>query len=141
MDPLSVIAGTTGTVAFAITSATMLNDFISSILDAPADIAAIARDVNALTKILDTLQGWLEKDVIRPAAARSLSGSLNACVTSMNQLRLALQPFTKVNPNDRRTFKWRSFGWTFKKQEIRDLRDKLQHSKATLSMSLGIINT
>lgn len=72
MDPLSVIAGTTGTVAFAITSAIMLNDFISSILDTPADIAAIARDVEALTKILDTLQGWLEKDVMRPAAAMLL---------------------------------------------------------------------
>jgi hypothetical protein len=46
-----------------------------------------------------------------------------------------------VNPNDRGTFKWRPFGWTFKKQEIRDLRDKLQHSKATLSLSLGIINS
>lgn len=74
-------------MAFAITSAMRLNDFISSILDAPADIATIARDVEALTKILDILQGWLEKDAIRPAAARSLSRSLNVCVTSMNQLR------------------------------------------------------
>jgi hypothetical protein len=141
MDPLSVIAGTTGTVAFAITSAIMLKDFISSILDAPADIAAIARDVEALTKILDTLRGWLEKDVIRPSAARSLSESLNICVTSMNKLRLAIQPYTKVNSNDPATLRWRSFGWTFKKQVIRDLRDKLQHSKATLSISIGIINT
>jgi hypothetical protein len=141
MDPLSIIAGTTGTVAFCITSAIMLNDFISSILDAPADIAAIAQDVDALTKILYTLQGWLEKDVIRPSAARSLSGSLNTCVTSMNQLRLAIQPYTKVNANDRGTLKWRSFGWMLKKQEIRDLREKLQHSKATLSLSIGIINT
>jgi hypothetical protein len=78
MDPLSIITGTTGTVSFAITSAVILNNFINSILDAPADIAAIARDVDALTKILDTLQGWLEKDVIRPSAAKSLSGSLNA---------------------------------------------------------------
>ena len=141
MDPLSIITGTTGTVSFAIASATMLNNFINSILDAPADIAAIARDVDALSKILNTLQGWLEKDVIRPSAARSLSESLNACVTSMNQLRLAIQPYTKVNPSNRAILKWRSFGWTFKKQEIRDLRDKLQHGKTTLSISISIINT
>ena len=141
MDPLSVIAGTTGTVAFAITSAMMLNNFVASIIDAPADITAIASDAQALIKILDTLQGWLEKDVIRPAAARSLSGSLNVCLTSLNQLRLAIRPYTKVNRSDHSTFKWHSFGWTFKKQEIRDLRDKLQHSKATLSISIGIINT
>ena len=141
MDPLSIIAGTTGTVAFAITSAAMLNNFIKNILDAPADIAAIGADVNALTKILNTLQGWLEKDVIRPSAAESLVPALNSCVTSMNQLRLAIQPYTKLNPDNRPTLKWRSFGWTFKKQEIRDLRDKLQHGKTTLSISIGIINT
>jgi hypothetical protein len=59
----------------------------------------------------------------------------------MNQLRLAIQPYTKVNPNDHATLKWRSFGWTFKKQEIRDLREKLLHGKTTLSISIGIINT
>jgi hypothetical protein len=61
MHPLSIIAGTTGTVSFAIASAAMLNNFISSILDAPTDIAAIARDVDALDKILNTLQGWLKR--------------------------------------------------------------------------------
>jgi Fungal N-terminal domain of STAND proteins len=142
MDPLSIIAGTTGTVSFAIASAAMLNNFINSILDAPADIAEIARDVDALSKILNTLQGWLEKDVIRPSAARSLSESLNACVTSMNQLRLAIQPYTKETPSNRATLKWHSsFRWTFKRQEIRGLRDKLQHGKTTLSISISIINT
>jgi hypothetical protein len=85
-------------VAFAITSAIMLNDFISIILDTPADIAAIARDVEALTKILDTLQGWLEKDVMRPAAARSLSGSLNACVASMNPIATRLTTLYQSEP-------------------------------------------
>jgi hypothetical protein len=62
-------------------------------------------------------------------------------VTSVNQLRLVIQPYTKVNPSNHATLKWRSFGWTFKKQEIRDLRDKLQHGKTAFSILIGIINT
>lgn len=114
MDPLSIIAGTTGTVAFALQAAYTLYDLVNNIEDAPSEVATIARDAEALSRILSTLEGWLDMEVIRPEAAQSLTAPLNACVIAMSKLQTTIKPYTKMAGNS--SYRWRSsVAWTFKK--------------------------
>lgn len=140
MDPLSIIAGSTGTVAFALQVAYTLYDLVNNIDHAPSEVATIAGDAEALSKILSTLEGWLDMGVIRPEAAQSLTAPLNACVTAMSKLQMTIRPYIKITSNN--SYSWRaSIAWTFKRSEVKELRDCLAQGKLTLSVSIGIINT
>ena len=141
MDPFSIIAGTTGTVAFALHTADKLCDFARSIRDAPAEITAIVRDCESLAENLETLRGWIDAGIIKHSAETLLSGPLGACTTTMTQIQSALEPYTRKTDKGEFRLRWRGFGWTFKRQEMRDLRDRLQHGKVTLSISINIITT
>lgn len=52
MDPLSIIAGVTGTVAVALHSSRHLRDEIDSIRDAPKDLRIISNDAGEIANTL-----------------------------------------------------------------------------------------
>jgi hypothetical protein len=54
-------------------------DFIRNIRDAPTDVSTIAKDAEALKRILRTLNEWMEREILRPTAADLLEESLNSC--------------------------------------------------------------
>lgn len=137
---LGVASSVVGIIASAVQSARVLADFAIEVRDAPADAIAIAQDAQALSTILATLQKWLLTGAIKPAAAVSLTGALNSCLMTTNQLSEVIEPYTKTIRN-RSRLTWRSLKWTLNKQEVRELRERWQQSKTTLTVSLSIINT
>jgi hypothetical protein len=137
---LGAASSIVGIIASAVQAARVLSDFAIEVRDAPADAIAIGQDAQALESILATLEKWLLTGAIKPAAGASLAGALNTCLQTTKQLSEVIKPYTKpVRSRSRLT--WRSLKWTLGKQEVRELRERWQQSKSTLTISLAIINT
>jgi hypothetical protein len=140
MAGIGEASGIIGILASAVQSARILRDFVIEVRDATADATAIGEDAQALSSILVTLQKWLLSGTIKPAAATSLTGALNTCLLTTNQLKEVIEPYTKPI-RSRSRWTWRSLKWTLNKQEVRELRERWLQSKLTLGISLSIINT
>jgi hypothetical protein len=128
-----------GILAAAVQAARVLADFTIEVRDATADARAIGEDARALSGILSTLQKWLLTGAIKPAAAASLTGAINTCLLTTNQLNEVIEPYTQTI-RSRSRLTWRSLKWTLNKQEVRELRERWLQSKSTLGISLTIIN-
>jgi hypothetical protein len=138
MAGIGEASGIIGILAATVQAARVLRDFSIEVRDATADAIAIGEDAQALSGILTTLQKWLLTGAIKPAAAASLIGTLNACLLTTNQLKIVIEPYTQA-VRSRSRLMWRSLRWTLNKQEVRELRERWLQSKSTLSISLSII--
>ena len=139
MAGIGEASGIIGILAAAVQAARVLADFTIEVRDATADATAKGADAQALSSILSTLQKWLLTGAIKPAAAASLTGALNTCLLTTNQLKEVIEPYTQTIRN-RSRLTWRSLRWTLNKQEVRELRERWLQSKSTLGISLTIIN-
>lgn len=140
MAGIGEASGIIGILASAVQATRVLADFVIEVRDATADATAIGEDAQALSSILVTLQKWLLSGTIKPAAATPLTGALNTCLLTTNQLKEVIEPYTKPI-RSRSRWTWRSLKWTLNKQEVRELRERWLQSKLTLGISLSIINT
>lgn len=140
MAGIGEASGIIGILASAVQATRVLADFVIEVRDATADATAIGEDAQALSSILVTLQKWLLSGTIKPAVATPLTGALNTCLLTTNQLKEVIEPYTKPI-RSRSRWTWRSLKWTLNKQEVRELRERWLQSKLTLGISLSIINT
>lgn len=140
MEPLSVVAGITSTVAGALCVIKGLHSFICTINGGPADILSLSKDVSTLGDILQALQSCISLGLVRQNAVDALEPSLLNCTQAAEELEEILRPFTKqVHAT---YLRWTSsFKWAFKKSDVKDCVDRLTVSKQTLTITLGIINT
>jgi hypothetical protein len=79
MDPLSIIAGVTGTVTFGVQASRKLMTLQTPSRRASEEVRSVSQDVEALSKLLAALGGYLKDDVIYPAAVANLQLPLDNC--------------------------------------------------------------
>ena len=102
--------------------------------------SAIRQDGDSISKTLTSLQESLLNCSLSPSMASSLIGTLKNCLLTANQLRDMLEPYTESKQGRSRSA-WRSLKRSLSKQEIKDLRERLQRLQSNLTRSLKSINS
>lgn len=143
-DPLSMIASIAGVATFATATARGLITAISEFREAPEEISHICRDVQGLAAVLQSVQSTCSRANLSlqdEALVQSLAGYLDLCQITMTSMEKRLKLFKDKRPRGRsisRLISWAN--WTFHKDEIRGLRDRLQEVKASLNLTISALN-
>ena len=130
---MEIASGVVGITAVTLHSARKLSDLISSIKNAPDNVRAISHDVGDLSKLLQTLNGFVKDASVDTSMAISLQDSLNNCNTATTRTQQEMEPFVKVSGHNGMA-KWRRMAWTFNEVKVKEIRDHLQHAKANLNL-------
>jgi len=137
-DPLSIAAGVTGLLGFALHGSRRMVEFIESIRDAPKDIAAISADLKALYEVLASLAGMQDQFDRNPTMSSYLRVPLENCVDIFTDFTTTLNQYivtTRDGTVKVRT--WKNIVWAFKEKEINLFRDTVLAYKASLSLAVG----
>lgn len=150
-DPLSIIAGVVGIATAAVQSSKTLIDLMKTIRGAPAEVTAISRDVYAFASIVLTVSATVEQDVLRgflsdDGSIVSIIGNLRLplsnCQAVLEELIAKLQKGSRLslmNNGSRSAFM--NITWVmFTKNEVKELRGRLENAKSTLDVALSAIS-
>jgi len=140
MDPFSIAASSAGIIGFALQASASLYSLIDGTLDAPKEVAAVSREAKAFASVLISLQGLLDEDRVREDAIVPLRGPLDNCVNTLTALSLEIQPHIKPTGYAKKS-KWRGLTWYLKREETRELCNRLSQSNLTLNTAISIMNT
>ncbi|KAI1074901.1 ankyrin repeat-containing domain protein [Whalleya microplaca] len=142
MDPLSILAGVTGLVAFTTKVTQELIIIISDMRNAPADILELRVDLENLAMILRSSQeifpkqSFNHRDVI---LFKTFEQCVNSCKLATENLSIMMTalggPATGTTARLLTTYRW-----MLKKSDIRSQRSKLCEAKASLNLSVSLLN-
>ena len=144
MDPMTITTAVIGIAAVALHSTRRMIEFIDGIQGAPQAVKALSRDLNALEKVLQTLNDVLSHPDFQGNARRAelaalLQDPLDNCTLALDDISLAIKPYTKPSANSRNS-KWRGFTWSFREKEILTLQRMLMSYKSSLNMAVAVAN-
>jgi hypothetical protein len=147
MDPVSIASAASailGIVPVALHSTRRMIEFIDGIQGAPQAVKALLRDLNALEKVLQTLNDVLRHPDFQGNARRTelatlLRDPLDNCTLALEDISLAIKPYTKMVGGSKRS-KWRGFTWSFREREIVTLQRMLMSYKSSLNMAIAVAN-
>ncbi|KAI0004067.1 ankyrin repeat-containing domain protein [Xylariaceae sp. FL0662B] len=142
MDPLSILAGVTGVVAFTLKASQELITMISDMRDAPVDIVALRVDLENLSMILHASQEILPKQSFNPRDAvlfQTIEQCASSCKLATEGLRDMLNALggSAVGTKARLLTTYR---WMLMKGNIKSQRSKLCEAKASLNLSVSLLN-
>ena len=132
-DPFSVVAGVVGIVGVALSNTRQVYDFIVGIKGAPETVTAFSGDLDSLANILQQISD-LTQDPSQALFIVPLKGSLERCITALNQLELSIKPYVEGLQNGRS--KWKRFAWNFKEKEVAALQLRLGSCKENLQLAI-----
>jgi hypothetical protein len=137
-DPFSVVTGVVGIVGVALSNTRQVYDFIVGIKGAPETVRTLSGDLDNLANILQQLSD-LTQDPSQALFIVPLKGSLQRCITALNQLELSIKPYVEGLQNGRS--KWKRFAWNFKEKEVAALQIRLGSCRENLQLVilLGVI--
>lgn len=139
-DPLSVVAGVTGVLAFTAKLAQEVITMISDIKDAPRDIADLQFDLRNLSSLVLSAHSVSVRYPLRPEdkpLEDTVKECLEQCQTVIDTIKERLSMFQgkgKAKSLMRRGM------WYLRKVTIKDERDRLRDSKAMVELSITVFN-
>lgn len=140
-DPLSVAASIAGLIAVAGQIYTVLDGFISNMRDAPSLARTICSEVDSFRNSLSALQDIFQHPEFSHNAHASLISadyvvvSFTDAVLVFSQLEADVLPLTRFAQFSVAA----RLEWTMKKARLRELVDRLQWQKHTLTLQLAIL--
>ena len=151
-DPLSIITATINIAAAVISSSKAINEFVSSIRDAPNEIKLVARDVQALYPVVSWCAFMREKEIRELVSTDeslmetvvNLRKPLGNCEYVLGRILVKLERLPYRRSNGVRVIDVCSLGikWAlFEKGEMRDLKVSLEATKETLHFALTTLST
>jgi hypothetical protein len=136
MDPFSIVASSAGIIGFALQASTSLYSLIDGTLGAPKEVTAVSSEAKAFASVLKSLQGLLDEDRVREDAI----GPLDNCINTLTALSLKIRPHIKPTGGAKKS-KWRGLTWYLKREDTRELCNRLSQSNVTLNTAISIMNT
>jgi hypothetical protein len=142
-DPLSIASGVAGLISLTFDVAQSVSTLISDINDAPTDIKDLDSDVTSLSALLSTTQSLYNtygKNLAEDAASfgTTLDVCIRRCLGPLQELQTLLKPYGKLSGTRKNLL--RMMGWAMKKGEIKTLKDRLKDAKASLSLTVSVLN-
>jgi hypothetical protein len=141
-DPLSMLAGITGVLAFTAKLTREVIALASEIRDAPEDITDLRLELQHLSSLIQSTDDLSTKYPLRPDCkplGDTVIECLERCRTVMEAIKLQLRKF--VSSGIARRSPMRMISWTMRKDKIQNLRSKLRDSKAMLELSITVFNS
>ena len=140
-DPLSIAAGVVGILNAAAQASSVLINFTRSARGAPHQAQVILTEVNDTSGILSHLQAFLLGQEFADTSRTSMLkldqvvNVVSSCVLTFSELEKLLDELTtgEMGIIDR-------VKWTKKEAAIKNLVQRLQNHKASLSLILNILN-
>lgn len=133
-DPLSIVASITGLTAIGLGVARSLYQTISSVADVPASARSLHTELRIICQVLDTLADYIEKGVTAP---RCLSDIVEQLDIEIRAVRNLVDRHRDVNANSLRQGV-NGVVWTFKSEEINEIRDRIGRYQQLLGISLTL---
>jgi Fungal N-terminal domain of STAND proteins len=151
MDPLSIATGVLAVLTAAAKLGSSIKDLIDDLNDAPTELIEINDEIASVTDILGQIEALTCRNEIsnipdNKSCTTSRSDSieadraLNSCLTIITQIEEKITDAQRRLARRRRHVMkiTRPFTWKSDKQELRDLRGRLQYSKTVMLMSLQL---
>ncbi|KAI1803259.1 ankyrin [Daldinia bambusicola] len=138
-DPLSMAASVVGVTGLAVSTARALISLIQEMADAPQEMLHIRRDVQNLSAVLESIQDMCAKYDIKSedlALEKSLAECTDLCQDSMQSIYTLIEPLRGTG----RRSPIKRVGWVMRKGEVKALRERLQEGKASLNITISVIN-
>ncbi|KAF7543326.1 hypothetical protein G7Z17_g10826 [Cylindrodendrum hubeiense] len=140
-DPLSVISGIAGVIAFATATTQTLVSLIQAIKDAPQEILELRLELDSLSSVLQSAKQLCATYEIRVDDAtliETVTGCLQHSSSMMDSLKITLQQF--VDDGNWRRRSRRAFSWTMRKGDIKTLRSRFRDGTARLTLAVSVLN-
>ena len=140
-DPLSVVAGIVGVLAFTASTARSLTTLTAAVRDAPNDIVDLRLELQNLSALIQSAHDVVSKHPMRPddaPLAETVRDCLEHCQVIMQSIQSQLKQF--LSKSGGRRSPMRVISWTMRKSEIRSLRVRLGDSKASLQLAITVLN-
>jgi len=144
MDPLSIATGVLSLVVIAIQGAQATKAYIDGIKGAPRAVNALSNDLAALSKILETLQNFMNsidrrRNPQQALMAGVLQEPLNTCVNAMKSIKTELAPFIKRLAGSK-SHKWKSMVFRSCEKDIIVLQRTLVNGQTSLTSAVAIVS-
>ncbi|KAF4627026.1 hypothetical protein G7Y89_g11130 [Cudoniella acicularis] len=135
-----ILTSVAGGIGIAWRTSKLLYELIEGTIDAPSEVLAVASEVKAFAVVLLSLQQLIQDGGLQEEAMVSLQAPLDNCQDTLTALTVKIQPHIRKTGEAKKS-KWRGLTWTFKKDEARNLCNRLAHNKMTLNTVINIMNS
>jgi hypothetical protein len=141
-DPLSVVAGITGVLAFTGQCTRQIIAIIAKIQNAPDEITDLRFELQHLSSLVQSAHNVLLRNKPRPEdrpLEDTVKECLQRCQDIMKDIEKQLSHF--FNKNTGRRSPLRAVNWFFQSGQITALKDRLRDSRAMLELSITVLNS
>jgi len=140
-DPLSIGSAVVGLVVAAGKITLGLNQFITSVRDAPKSVSAVVAEIFDITAALGHLQAYLigvgrTEPARRPLLSlENIVVTITGCVTTYSEL----EAITKKCSGGQPMGLFNRLEWMLRESDINNIIQKLQNHKSSLTLMLTIL--
>ncbi|KAK4186791.1 ankyrin repeat-containing domain protein [Podospora australis] len=139
-DPLSVVAGVTGVLAFTAKLTQEVITLITTIKDAPRDIADLQFDLKSLSSLVLSAHNVSVRYPLR-SEDKPLEDTVRECLEQCQTvIQTIKQRLSMFQGKGKEKGIVRRGMWYLRKPTIRDERDRLRDSKAMVELSITVLN-
>jgi hypothetical protein len=145
-DPLSIVAGAFGITSLATTAPGQLYELVSGMIEAPAEVQSIGRNLDNMRRPLNALLQLASIGDARFTAVQhsltqiGLAESVNNCAQECDDFKKKLRRWTRHSGDSGRlSFRDKFLVGVAKKEKIRTFSTQLQLCACTLQVALDTI--
>lgn len=140
MDPFSIAAGVVGIVAPTLHCVKQLVNDIQNIIDAPAAVKALTKDLESVSVALASVEAipspqW--KSLGEPVARQS-AAAISSCKDSCENFKTSLEHWTRHSKDGKMSWRDRAALGVCRQGHVKSISDQLQNCHITLSSVVNI---
>lgn len=140
-EVFGIVGSAAGVIQLTLAAANGIITLIQDIRDAPEEVLFTRRDVQSLGAILTSTYDTCVQHNLNTqdqALTAALAEYLDMCDQAIKAMHKLLEPL--VSKGLGRRDPRRMIEWTMKKGEVRGLRERINHGKASLTLVISAIN-
>ncbi|PWW74044.1 hypothetical protein C7212DRAFT_353666 [Tuber magnatum] len=134
MDPLSVVSGIVGTVAFGAKVLSALHGLAEGVRSAPEELGLLAREVEDLCKIMDNFQKKTRGQIVN----QDIEDGSRAILDIFERLEQLIAEHTIFEKDGFLKKGWKQVKWYCIEKGVADLRAHLNSNKGNLLVALAL---
>ena len=140
MDPLSVTAAVLGITAPAVHCIHLLLRDLQNIVDAPATLESLKKDLLSVDQALTSLQAVsdLQWKSLGETVVIQSETATTSCKESCDRFRTALSRWTRHSENGKLSLRDRAMVGFIKQGYVKSMSEQLQHCEITLTSVVSI---
>ncbi|KAI9775493.1 MAG: hypothetical protein M1816_005900, partial [Peltula sp. TS41687] len=140
MSGLEGVAGVFAVLQVADRVLSICGKYASAVKDAKDDIRRLTSEVNALQKVLKSVDEMAHAPGmmcgVSPSILEELAGTIGECGFTLDQVESQLDPKQRRTPM--RRFGFRALKWPFKSKDIASILETLHRQQSTITVALSL---